>query len=180
MDLLRPTWTLAALCLLGCSDPFAPTTPEPPSKPSGQFSTSAQMLPTQFGRVFASKDPTLLGNLLGDPFTLVGESYTDLDQGGITLCIQRLSALKPETSLHWWSSTPTTISVASSDTVELSLEYRLERIPSASDSGKIDTLALQKGSLWKVLRVNPSEWRLIHWEDPSKDGSFRQLCWNPR
>lgn len=176
MDLLKPACALAALLLFACSDPFAPDAPEPPSKPSGQFSTSAQMLPTQFGKIFASNDSTLLGNLLGDSVALSNLVDADLDHFGITKCFQRLSAFRAGSTLYWWNSSPTTISEATSDTAELSFEYRLERIHSATDSGKIDTLAQQKGSRWKVLRVNPSEWRLIRWEDPSKEGSFRKLC----
>ncbi|MBK8802934.1 MAG: hypothetical protein IPN71_12950 [Fibrobacteres bacterium] len=180
MDILKIALCLATASLTGCWDPFAPSSPEPPSSGTGQFATTAQQMPQRFGEMLQAKDPSLLGNLLGDPVSLADPLQTDMDQVGLQVCVQRIASAMPGSQLRWWNSNPTSTAsstTSSSDTVVLALDYRLERVRADL---MIDTLAMQQGSRWTVRRANPSEWRLLRWSDPSGGSSMRQLCGSPR
>lgn len=178
MDLLRLATTLSVAMLVGCTDPFAPSEPEPPSSGAGQFASSTQQLPERFGEMFKTKNPSLLGNLLGDPALLSDPLHADMDQVGLLVCVQRIASAEPGSQLRWWNSTPANTASTSSDTVVIALDYRLERV--SADLLRIDTLAMQQGSHWTVRRANPAEWRLLRWSDPSGGSSLRQLCGSPR
>ncbi|MBK9576873.1 MAG: hypothetical protein IPK50_03230 [Fibrobacterota bacterium] len=178
MDLLRFAATLFIVILSGCTDPFAPSEPEPPSSEAGQFASSVQQLPDRIGDVFKAKNPSLLASLIGDPVILAAPPQPEMDQVGFLLCVQRITSAEPGSQLRWWSSSPTSTTSTSSDTVVISLDYRLERV--SADLLKIDTLAIQQGSLWTVLRANPAEWRLLRWSDPSAGSSLRQVCGSSR
>ncbi|HNY30128.1 MAG TPA: hypothetical protein PKO15_04495 [Fibrobacteria bacterium] len=180
MDLLKFAALGLMAALWGCMDPFAPSTPENPSSGATVLATTAQQVPQRVGEALEQKNPDLLGNILGDATVLSAPTLPDQDQVGLRVCVQRLASIDPGSRLTWWNSTPTTTSsgASTSDTIEISMDYRLAR--QSADRTRLDTLAIQSGSKWTVRRVNPSEWRLLRWQDASASSSFLKLCGSPR
>lgn len=177
MDLLKLALAGVLTCLCGCLDPFAPSTPEDPSSLSTDFAKTWSQVPQRFAQTLQERNSKLLGGFLDDQATLSSQGLPSLDQAGLRLCVQRLASIEPSSRLRWWNSPPSTstgTTFGSSDTVDISLDYRLERL--SADSSRIDTLARQANSTWTVRRANPSEWRLVHWSDPAEGNSFLKLC----
>ncbi|HXP91108.1 MAG TPA: hypothetical protein VN931_09290 [Fibrobacteria bacterium] len=163
---------LGMLLLSGCTDPFAPVSPETPTAGStGQGSTIAQRVPVDFGTALDSGQSARIQALLTDSAQLV-VGATILQRAQLVTCLDSLLSPSRSTPLTWTilGGSITTVSSNLSDSTVESFQYRLERGT---------TLLAQATATWTVVESG-TEWRLQSWSETASSTGWVQLCASPR